>query len=440
MTEAAVTRAAGRVLYEIVHFGYLDGKSKHEVTEQSIDANAKIIEKTGEDAAVLLKNEGGALPLKAADLDSVVLIGPTAGQVDSIGINGERSVGLPERQVGPLEAMKKISGNANIGFAVDDDMTGTTVPASVLSHDGKPGLERTGGGNRKPTPQLDFTVKNGNALPPNSVVTWKGTLTPPHAGNYWLYLQAMGTNAVISLDGKRLAATGAFQGGVHGDILQANQDNAVPTTDRLDNVRRAVELTAGPHAIEIKTQPDTSNSPVQVRLNWYTPEQRKADHEAAIAAAKNAKVAVVFLWTRLEPVFGLPGEQDKLVEEVAAVNPNTIVVLNTSQPVALPWVDKVKAVLEMWWPGDEGGWSTANLLLGKASPGRPPPRHLGQEPRQTTRPPIPNIPNAPRRASTTRPPTAKASTSAIAGSTRKTSNRSSPSATASATPPSITPA
>ena len=42
--------------------------------------------------------------------------------------------------------------------------------------------------------------------------------------------------------------------------------------------------------------------------------------------------------------------------------------LNTSQPVALPWVDKVKAVLEMWWPGDEGGWSTANILLGKTSP------------------------------------------------------------------------
>ncbi len=368
VTEEAVTRAAGRVLYEIVHFGYLDGKSKHEVTKQSIDANAKIIEKTGEDAAVLLKNEGGVLPLKPADLDSVVLIGPTAGQVDSIGINGERSVGLPERQVGPLEAMKKISGNSDIGFAVDDDMTGTTVPASVLSHDGTPGLERTVGGKSQVDAQLDFTVKNGNALSPNSVVTWKGTLTPPHAGNYWLYLQAMGTNAVISLDGKRLAATGAYQGGVHGDILQANQDNAVPTTDDLDNVRRAVEFTAGPHAIEIKTTPDTSGSPVQVRLNWYTPEQRKSDHEQAIAAAKNAKVAVVFLWTRLQPVFGLPGEQDKLVEEVAAVNPNTIVVLNTSQPVALPWVDKVKAVLEMWWPGDEGGWSTANLLLGKASP------------------------------------------------------------------------
>jgi beta-glucosidase len=368
VTEATITRAAGRVLYEIVHFGYLDGESKHDVTEQAIDANAKIIERTGEEAAVLLKNEGKILPLKAADLDDVVLIGPTALQVDSIGTSGERSVGLPGREVGPWDALKKVTGNANIKLAVDDDMTGVTIPASALSHDGKPGLLRTGDGGEKEDATLDFTAKGVNPLKPNSNITWKGTLTVPHAGNYWLYLQALGTNANISIDGKRLAGTGAFQGGVHGDILQANQDNAIPTTDGLDNVRRSIELTAGPHTIEVKISPDTSAAPVQVRLNWYPPEQRKADHEAAIAAAKNAKVAVVFLWTRLQPVFGLPGEQNKLVEEVAAVNPNTVVVLNTSQPVALPWVDKVKAVLEMWWPGDEGGWSTANLLAGKTSP------------------------------------------------------------------------
>ncbi|ABF41111.1 glycoside hydrolase, family 3-like protein [Candidatus Koribacter versatilis Ellin345] len=365
VTEAAITRAAGRVLYEIVHFGYMDGQSKHDVTTQAIEANAKIIEKTGEDSAVLLKNDGAALPLK--DLDSVVLIGPTAAQVDAIGINGERSVGLPERQIGPLAAMKKISGK-NIQFAVADDMTGTTIPAAMLTHDGKPGLLRTTGDKQQTDAQLDFTKKNGKALAANSIVKWTGEINVPAAGNYWIYLQALGANAVINLDGKKLSATGAFQGGVHGDILQANQDNVIPTPDGLDNVRRAVDLTAGAHKVEITTSDDTSKAPVQMRLNWYTPQQRQADHDAAIAAAKKAKTAVVFVWTRLEPVFGLPGDQDKLVEEIAAVNPNTVVVLNTSQPVALPWVDKVKAVLEMWWPGDEGGWATANILLGKTSP------------------------------------------------------------------------
>jgi beta-glucosidase len=217
-------------------------------------------------------------------------------------------------------------------------------------------------------PAIDFTVAGHNALAPNSVVAWQGSLTVPHAGTYWLYLQAMGTDANISIDGKRLAATGAFQRALHGDTVQANQDNALPTVDHLDNVRRAIDLSEGTHRVEVKISPDTSNAPVQVRLNWYTPEKRLADHEAAIAAAGSAKIAVVFVWTRLLPIFGLPGDQDKLVEEVAAVNPNTIVVLNTSQPVALPWIDNVKAVLEMWWPGDEGGWSTADVLLGKVSP------------------------------------------------------------------------
>ncbi len=368
VTESDVTRAAGRVLYEIVKFGYMDGQQKHEVTKQSIEANARIIEKTAEDSAVLLKNVDHALPLRAADLDSVVLIGPTAAQVDAIGINGERSVGLPERQIGPLAAMRKISGNADIGFSVADDMTGSTIPASALSHDGQPGLVRTGSGEPQTDPQIDFTRKSGTPLPANSTPKWKGSLTVPQAGTYWIYLQALGTNATLSIDGKRLEATGAFQGGVHGDILQANQDNVIPTPDGLDNVRRAIELSAGPHQVEIQTSSDTSGAPVQIRLSWYTPEQRKADHDGAIAAAKSAKCAVVFVWTRLTPVFGLPGDQDKLVEEIAAVNPNTIVVLNTSQPVAIPWIDKVKAVLEMWWPGDEGGWSTANLLLGKVSP------------------------------------------------------------------------
>ncbi|HXB51659.1 MAG TPA: glycoside hydrolase family 3 N-terminal domain-containing protein, partial [Rhizomicrobium sp.] len=77
VSEASVTGAAGHVLYEMSRFGLLDGGSKHNVTAQALDANAKVIEQTGEEAAVLLKNDGGLLPLKQGDLDSLVLIGPT---------------------------------------------------------------------------------------------------------------------------------------------------------------------------------------------------------------------------------------------------------------------------------------------------------------------------------------------------------------------------
>ncbi|MGI4828530.1 MAG: beta-glucosidase [Janthinobacterium lividum] len=367
ISEATVTAAARRVLYEMDRFGYLDGKQKHNITPQDIEANAAVIRHTAQDAAVLLKNEA-ALPLSAKDLSSVALIGPGAGQVMAIGAFGERSPGLPNRQVSPLAALKQAAPNAHITFAVDDDMTGKPVPSSMLSHDGKPGMLRTSGGNTTVDRSLDFTNTNQKALPPNAEISWRGTLTVPSAGDYWMYLQVLGARGVMKIDGKELGRTGAMKGTVHGDIQHASQDNGIPTTDGLDNVRRIAHLAQGAHQIEVTSSGDTSNAPEQIRLNWVTPEMRQENHDAAIEAAKQAHTAVVFLWTRGKPAFHLPGEQDKLVEDIAAVNPNTVVVLNTSQPIAMPWIGKVKAVLEMWWPGDEGGWATADLLMGKANP------------------------------------------------------------------------
>ena len=368
ITEATITAAARKVLYEIDRFGYLDGKQKHAVTPQDLEANGKIIEKTAEDAAVLLKNAGGVLPLKSDA--SIALIGPTAGQVASIGTFGERSPGMPERQVGPLEALKRVAPNTKITFAVADDMTGTPIGASLLSHDGKPGLQRTDQhGVTSADATVDFTLKNGKALPANSVLTWTGEVDTPAAGAYWFYLQLLGTRGILSIDGKEVGRSGAVKGTVHGDVQHATQDNGLPTTDGLDNVRRSVQLSAGKHRIELSTSVDTSNAPVQVRLNWMTPEARGRDHAAALAAARKAETAVVFVWTRDKPHFELPGDQDRLIEEIAAVNPNTVVVLNTSQPVAMPWIDKVKGVVEMWWPGDEGGIAEAKTLMGLSNPG-----------------------------------------------------------------------
>ena len=370
VTEATITAAARRVLYEMDRFGYLDGHQKHTVTAQDIDANAAVIAKTAEDAAVLLKNEGGILPLKRDALASLAMIGPTAGQVAAIGTFGERSPGLVERQVSPVAALEKLDPQAHVIFAVDDDMTGVPVPASALSHSGMPGLARSMSGAGETTDAtLDFTRSNGKALPPNTTAAWTGELTVPASGDYWLYLQDLGGRAILTVDGKEAGRTGAIKGTVHGDIQYATQDNGLPTTDGLDNVRRVLQLTQGKHTIKVELTPDTSGAPAQIRLNWMTPEARAAAHAQAIAAAKSAHTAVIFAWTRGKPAFGLPGEQDRLIDELAAVNPNTVVVLNTSQPVAMPWLSKVKGVLEMWWPGDEGGWSTAKILLGTSNPG-----------------------------------------------------------------------
>jgi beta-glucosidase len=81
---------------------------------------------------------------------------------------------------------------------------------------------------------------------------------------------------------------------------------------------------------------------------------------------------------------GTYGNQDSLIEQVAAANPRTIVVLETGGPVLTPWRDKVAAILEGWYPGEEGGAAIAGAVFGDLDPsGRLPvtfPRSYADEP------------------------------------------------------------
>ncbi len=89
----------------------------------------------------------------------------------------------------------------------------------------------------------------------------------------------------------------------------------------------------------------------------------------AAKLAKDADVAIVFAtqWasegTDL-PELELPSGQDALIATVAAANPRTVVVLETGNPIVMPWLDRVRAVLEAWYPGERGGEAIANVLFG----------------------------------------------------------------------------
>ncbi len=371
VSSARIARAVRRILLQEDRFGWLNGKIKHDVTAVPFDEDVKIVEKTAEDAAVLLKDQDHALPLTPRDLKSLALIGPGAGQTITIGESGEKALGFPDRDIGPLAALKQATANVpdrHITFAVADDMTGSPIPAARYSYNGHPGLLREDAKGLKAgvDPILDFTEKSGHALPAGSSFSWRGNLNIPSTGEYWIYVQLMGCAAQLKIDGKLEARSSDLL--LHGDYIQAAQDNVLPTTDNLDNVRVALRLTAGFHPLLLTEQGDASGRPVQIRLSWMTPQQRQLDYQAALRAARQAKTVVVFAWGRGRPAFQLPGDQDKLISAIANINPNTIVVLNSSQPAALPWLSKVKAVLEMWYPGDGGGVATANVLLGRSDP------------------------------------------------------------------------
>jgi len=296
------------------------------------------------------------------------LIGPGALQDVAVGESGEKSLGRIERQIGPAEALRE-SSQAEVLEAVADDMTGTPIPNAQLHGAAGPGLTRldAAGHPVASDPALNFTTAGGNALPPGTHARWTGTLEVPEGGRYRLYLQVLGASGSLAVDGRIIGATGGLS--LHGEALQPGQDNLLPTRDGLDDVRRELELAPGAHSIAVQIRGEQHGQPVQVRLNWVTPAQRAADYAEAVRVAGSARKAVVFVWSRGRPVYQLPGDQNQLIADIAAVNPNTIVVMNLSEPVAMPWIDRVRAVLLMWYPGDEGGRACAELLLGRASPG-----------------------------------------------------------------------
>jgi len=97
------------------------------------------------------------------------------------------------------------------------------------------------------------------------------------------------------------------------------------------------------------------------------------DPAAAAALAKVSDIAIVFVNQptsegRDVPSLSLPDNQDQLVSAVAAANPHTIVVLETGDPVTMPWIEKVSAVLEAWYPGIRGAEAIANILFGDVNP------------------------------------------------------------------------
>lgn len=140
-------------------------------------------------------------------------------------------------------------------------------------------------------------------------------------------------------------------------------------TSPLEALRRALGAD-----VEVRHQPGVDLDAVSAT------DGGTADAEAlrrAAAAAREAEAAVVIVGTTARwesegfdrAELRLPGPQDELVHHVAAANPRTVVVVNAGAPVAMPWVDEVAAVLQVWFGGEEMAGALAAVLTGEEEPG-----------------------------------------------------------------------
>jgi beta-glucosidase len=393
-------------------------------------------ENVDNDGAVLLKNRGHVLPL-AGSASSIAVIGPSASAAPIYAEPGSAYVPpVASALVSPLQGIQDrapagvtvnyAQGAAPIGEQPDTPelpllTTGTESSLTTSASGGSPGLTATYFGTRDWSgPPVLTQVENGvnlnGGIPNSSVapgasngqggsikingwsVRYTGTFTPPTTG---LYNFSVGDGG-----GAKLYLNGVLElQNLDGQFGYANQvavrlAAGHPVNLRLDYTpAQAAVGIIPPQLLALEVAPTIKIGPY-LHLGMAGPDTPTSGTVSApdtlisdaVAAAKTSSVAVVFVGESSgegvdRSTLELPGAQDELIEAVAHANPNTIVVLNTSGPVLMPWLNDVKGVLEMWYPGDQFGRSAADLLFGDATPnGRLPmtfPANEHQGPGQT---------------------------------------------------------
>ena len=325
---SAVDTAVTRILTQMQRFGLLNHNPPRRPT---LDAtgDADVARRVAEQGAVLLRNVGGALPLHGAQSRSVAVIGPTAKTPKVSG--GGSARGNPAHADAPIDAIRARAGQRDtVTYTPGGDLFGQPIPSIAFD------------------PQLataDGTVQ----LP--LYTGYQGTITVPEDGDYRISASA-GSDVIAEL---LVDDQAVFLGGY------GLGDGEIP-----------LHLTKGPHRIGII--PLLGPNPATIKVGWVTPAETRSLIAPAVAAAKRARTAVVFAYDDLSEGWErssllLSQYQNELITRVAQANPNTIVVLNTGSSIAMPWLNSVRSVLDMWYPGQEGASATAALLFGDASPG-----------------------------------------------------------------------
>ena len=135
--------------------------------------------------------------------------------------------------------------------------------------------------------------------------------------------------------------------------------------------------------------PSAPLAAIKARAKGEVTFQSGQDVAAAVASAKGADVAVVFVeqWASeaIDVPIRLSADQEALISAVAAANPRTVVVLENGGPLLMPWIGQVKGLIEAWYPGMRGGEALARILFGEVNPSGRMPATVAADPAQLVR-------------------------------------------------------
>jgi len=380
ITEAEITRSAERLFEARVRLGMFDPPervpyAKIPYSENDSAAHRQLAREAEREAIVLLKNDGGLLPLKSS-VARIAVVGPSAN--DPIGLLGNYN-GISSKQVTPLEGIQRQFVQASVRYSLGATYTNTTqslVDSNFLTTpDGKgegllaeyrdnPGFQGQPKLHRvEPRVYFDANVEEPVVLAAiggnQYSIRWTGTLIPPATGDYVISARTGIWNREgkikLFLDGKDDKEVSPGQG----------PRRAPPAPMRLEGGRK--------YAVKVEY---TQNGPGGgAQLNWIPP--------AAVMLAEAGKVAkdsdVTLVFAGLNgsqegeghdrSAIELPEPQESLVKAMIATGKPVVVVLTSGSAVAINSAAAgATAVLAAWYGGEEAGTAIAETLAGVNNP------------------------------------------------------------------------
>ncbi|KAG4440193.1 hypothetical protein IFR05_004338 [Cadophora sp. M221] len=312
-------------------------ENPEELEEQAINRpeDGALIRTVGAQGVVLLKNENGTLPLQAEKVKSTVLFGLAKECLAHGG--GSASVNC-HYKITPYGAFKSRLGDG-----------------------------------------VDLTCSQGKWASigtPCVAAKLETRLHPTVSGSHYLAFSSLGP-ATVTINSKKIFDVTEY----NDDAMRFHLGGSVQEQKQFD-FEKGKEYEIDVEAFGLPTGDETFSlfrGMIGLQLGFMLQEEYEKDMLAeAVEAAKAAEIAVVFVGNTTawetegqdQPSMNIPvnGSQDRLISTVAAVNPNTTVIINTGVAIAMPWLSSVKAVIQSWFLGQEAGKSIADVIFGTVNP------------------------------------------------------------------------
>jgi beta-glucosidase len=388
--EALIDDKVRRILRIYGRIGMLDSSLNKKNAAVNTIAHQAIARKIAEEGIVLLKNEHHVLPFNAYNIKKVLVIGPNADKYLCFPGAGGSSGIKPPYEITALQGLINGLGKEKVNFLPLADLGGfQLIPDEAITNsDGSKGFKASYYVNGRSEAALKRTDANVDFMwemksPDASIdpklfakAHYEGKLIPPMDGKYTL---RMIVNGIATL----YHGTDTRQQLAFGDSRQT-----------LTIANASVNLRKGePYEISIDFEKIPGDA--AIRLEWEMPEGPIEKLRILDKAAKEAD-AVIYIGGidhsmdtegRDRDNIDFPGAQENILNRLAKLNKNLVVVLINGSPLELGgWLPNVPAVLEAWYPGMEGGTAISNVILGKVNPsGRMPfswPKKLTDAPSQ----------------------------------------------------------